>query len=79
MSCDFCGLDFDVTNSREGCAACSVWGGGGCKYVKCPRCGYEMPELPDLPGWVQRIKSFLSNPSTPQETEHERPAPGHAP
>ncbi len=73
MNCDFCGLGFDVTTSREGCAACSAWG-GGCKYVKCPRCGYEMPELP---GWVQKLRSFL-NRSDPLETDDERHAPGNA-
>ncbi len=59
MTCGFCGLSFEIDASREACAACSAFGGGGCRFVRCPRCGYEMPEPVALPAWVRRLKSFL--------------------
>jgi len=47
VTCGFCGTDFSEEASRRACAACSLWG-GGCNMVRCPRCGYEMPEEPGL-------------------------------
>lgn len=46
MSCSFCGYAFSEEDGRKACGACSMF--GGCRSIKCPRCGYEMPQVSDL-------------------------------
>lgn len=56
-ACSYCGHEFDAEAARRQCRhGCGM--AGGCRAVKCPRCGYEMPEEPAifarLRAWVQR-------------------------
>ena len=44
MTCSFCGREFSEAQAEKECRTCSVF--GGCKKVKCPYCGYEMPRQP---------------------------------
>ena len=44
MNCSWCRQDFDVKQGRVACRHCALF--GGCRKVKCPHCGYEMPEEP---------------------------------
>lgn len=44
MTCSFCQAEFDEALSRSHCEGCARLGGAGCRSVRCPRCGYEMPE-----------------------------------
>jgi hypothetical protein len=37
---------FEEEDGLKACGACASF--GGCRHVKCPRCGYEMPQTPDL-------------------------------
>lgn len=53
MKCSFCGLKFREEDAQSACGSCSL--AGGCKMIRCPRCGYEMaPE----PGWIKRLKEW---------------------
>lgn len=54
MTCGYCGFEFDLEESRHACAACELVG-AGCKLVKCPRCGYDMPEEPVF---IQRFRAW---------------------
>lgn len=46
--------------------------GGGCKSVRCPRCGYEMPEEPAFLG---RIAAWFGKRRTPAAQVPEQPVP----
>jgi rubredoxin len=46
LRCSFCSYEFDEEASVRACGRCASF--GGCRHVKCPRCGYEMPQIPDL-------------------------------
>ncbi|NIA07438.1 MAG: hypothetical protein GWP14_07370 [Actinobacteria bacterium] len=52
MRCNFCGKTFDEESSRKACQRCAVF--GGCKMLKCPHCGYEVPAEPGLIKWLKR-------------------------
>lgn len=57
MKCSFCSYEFDQEEALHACGRCSAF--GGCRSVKCPRCGYEMPQVPDftkLLKWFGRQK-----------------------
>lgn len=42
LKCPKCGFKFDITYSRAlVCSGCPTATFGNCRYVKCPRCGYE--------------------------------------
>lgn len=43
MKCSFCSFVFDAGGARQQCQGCLL-AGTGCRSVRCPRCGYEMPE-----------------------------------
>ncbi len=53
-TCGYCGHRFDVEEGRRSCHACSLVG-GGCRSLRCPRCGYENPEEPRALGWLRRL------------------------
>jgi len=55
MRCDFCGREFDEGAAEEACAACTLF--GGCKKVKCPHCGYEMPRETRLVKAIRRWRA----------------------
>jgi hypothetical protein len=48
VTCGFCGREFAEQEARKTCTQCSLF--GGCKNVKCPYCGYEMPQVPKFLG-----------------------------
>lgn len=52
MKCVFCLREFDDKQARRACKGCLA--GGGCHKVKCPYCGYEMPQEPRWIGWLKR-------------------------
>lgn len=49
--CPMCSLEFDEDDSRVECARCALF--GGCRKVRCPGCGYEIPETSSLLRWLQ--------------------------
>jgi|JRYG01.1.fsa_nt_gb rubredoxin len=53
MTCSFCMHRFEEEDGLKACGACASF--GGCRHVKCPRCGYEMPQTPDLVKLFGRI------------------------
>jgi hypothetical protein len=58
MTCSYCAARFDEERSKEGCAGCSFVG-GGCRKVRCPRCGFEMPEPLKLPKFLDTWRRHL--------------------
>lgn len=46
IRCSFCTYEFSEAEGEKACARCAFF--GGCRMVKCPRCGYEMPQTPGL-------------------------------
>jgi hypothetical protein len=53
--CGFCGHHFTTAESAEGCARCSLFGAGGCRFIRCPKCGYEMSPPARLPALLKRV------------------------
>jgi hypothetical protein len=53
MICSFCAYAFDEADGLKTCGSCAAF--GGCRKVKCPRCGYEMPQVPDLLKFLKRL------------------------
>lgn len=51
MKCSFCDKVFDEDAAEKDCQSCSLF--GGCKKIKCPHCGYEMPATPRLVKWLR--------------------------
>jgi len=45
MRCDFWGHQFDASQALA-CRGCALQ--RSCHLVRCPRCGYEMPQEPRL-------------------------------
>lgn len=46
MTCAFCRREFTEQDAQKTCGKCSLF--GGCKNLKCPYCGYEMPQVPSI-------------------------------
>ena len=59
MRCTFCGHEFDAAAGRTHCEAC-LWS-SGCRGVRCPRCGYEMPEELSLVKWFRNWRQKRDN------------------
>lgn len=55
MRCGFCGTEFDAAQAASACAGCPV-ARDGCRLVRCPRCGYEMPPEAKLVGWLRGLR-----------------------
>lgn len=51
MKCSFCGFAIDEQNTQRGCNGCPLK--GNCHNLKCPNCGFEMPEEPS---WLKKLK-----------------------
>ena len=51
MLCVFCNHEFDEETAGVSCKTCSLM--GGCKRVKCPRCGYESPKETGVVKWIR--------------------------
>lgn len=47
MECGLCGQRFREDRAQPACATCPL--SRGCRYVRCPGCGYENPVTP---GWL---------------------------
>jgi hypothetical protein len=46
VKCAFCGVSFEVSDSRTSCRGCPM--SGACRKILCPNCGYEGAAGPDL-------------------------------
>lgn len=55
-TCGYCGHRFDAEAGRQSCHACALVG-GGCRSLRCPRCGYENPEEPRF---LARLRSWFA-------------------
>ncbi len=44
MTCPLCGKDVHESATAGACAKCPV--NKGCKLIRCPNCGYEIPPAP---------------------------------
>jgi len=42
VKCSFCGYEFDASEGDTNCPGCPLR--GNCGYVRCPRCGYDIPQ-----------------------------------
>jgi len=51
IKCSFCGFLIDEQIAQRGCTGCPFK--GNCKNIKCPNCGFEMPEEPK---WIKKLK-----------------------
>lgn len=49
MNCGFCRKEFDAAQAANACKGCPM---GGCKLLRCPHCGYEMPPEPKWLRWL---------------------------
>ena len=58
MKCPLCGHEFDRQVAAEACAGCPV--AGGCKLIRCPKCGYEMLALTRLGALIRRLRELAS-------------------
>jgi len=54
MRCGLCGYKFELNEAEAACAGCPL--ARGCRLVRCPRCGYEMPPEARLTGWLRRLR-----------------------
>lgn len=51
IECPFCGREYDEAAAQKACGTCSLF--GGCKKLKCPHCGYEVPAEPRMVKWFK--------------------------
>lgn len=50
--CGFCGEVFEEDRGQPACLGCPL--AEGCRYVRCPACGYENPVTP---AWLERLRA----------------------
>lgn len=55
VRCTFCNYEFTEEEARADCGKCALF--GGCRFLRCPRCGFEMPQTP---GMIKAIKGWLA-------------------
>lgn len=55
MTCGLCGRTFGEDRHQAACQQCPL--STGCKFVRCPHCGYDNPVEP---GWIRRFKAWWS-------------------
>ena len=53
--CAMCGRRFSEEECQAVCSRCALFGAGGCRKVRCPHCGYEMPAPARLPGLIAKV------------------------
>ncbi len=63
MNCSFCGLDFDMSQADLACTGCPLV--KGCRLIRCPRCGYEMPPESKLVNWMRGWNARLKEKNQP--------------
>lgn len=70
MRCGFCNHQFTEEDAEASCSRCALF--GGCRFLRCPSCGYEMPRTPGLLKILQRwaarrTRNTSSQAGTPPE------------
>jgi len=55
--CGFCAREFAEDRGQSACGVCPLT--GGCRWIRCPYCGFENPETPR---WVDRLARLLTSP-----------------
>ena len=53
VECPACRYEFDDRQAEAGCRGCGSFG-GGCNFVKCPNCGFEMSRSIVLAGVLRQ-------------------------
>lgn len=53
VTCGFCGSAFAEDRGQATCQRCPL--SDGCRFVRCPACGYENPVAP---AWLQRLRAW---------------------
>lgn len=53
--CGFCAREFVEDRAQVACGGCLL--NGGCRFLRCPHCGYENPEPPR---WMENLKRIMS-------------------
>jgi hypothetical protein len=56
ITCGYCGRNFAEDQGQPTCASCPLR--GGCRFLRCPHCGYENPATPP---WLDRLRNWLSS------------------
>lgn len=51
VKCSLCGYEFKESEEQQACKSCLMM--KGCKLIRCPRCGFEMPPEPK---WLKYFK-----------------------
>lgn len=51
MKCSLCGYEFNEENAELACKGCPMM--KGCRLIRCPNCGFEMPSKPR---WLKLLK-----------------------
>jgi hypothetical protein len=54
--CSFCTREFEEDRGQAVCGSCLL--NGGCRWMRCPHCGYENPESPQ---WVERLAAWVTD------------------
>ena len=54
VTCGYCRERFEEDRAQPTCGACPL--SNGCKFVRCPHCGYENPCTPE---WITRLRGWL--------------------
>jgi hypothetical protein len=57
MVCGLCHREFGEEAAVNGCKGCPM---GGCKRLRCPHCGYEMPPEPRWLRWIIGRKKHVA-------------------
>lgn len=65
VECSFCHRTFDETAAEAACKGCLS--GRGCRLIRCPHCGCEMPREPRSAAWLRRILGKVFRRSAPSK------------
>lgn len=57
MTCVYCTKIFKVDEGQETCQSCAMF--GGCKKVRCPYCGYDMPGTENKSTMTKSFGQFI--------------------
>jgi uncharacterized protein YndB with AHSA1/START domain len=72
-TCALCGYRFSEQECLVTCSRCALFGAGGCHKVRCPRCGYEMPAPPRLPGLLAHFARRVIGKNEAKDVMHNAP------